>query len=157
MSQAGPLGITGGGAASIALTADTGSALITATLSILGGPEIRTEIVGTVLTIYKDFPFTEIVSGVTLDTNNGYRVTLGGVITLPAVALDGDLIIIDIMTATAVNVTADITQTIRIGNRVTAVGGFLASTDFGDSLSLRYRLLTLEWIAESSMGNWSVN
>src|SRR6185436_16689069 len=98
------------------------------------------------------FPFTDITAQ-TLVVNNGYVATAAGSYPMPATAAQGDLIILE-AAAAGVIMDAPALNFIRIGNTITAASGTITSTAAGDSVTLRYRLSALTWIATSVIGNW---
>lgn len=102
------------------------------------------------------FTFIDQGTSITLATNTGYFVTAATTQTLPASPSQGDLVIIDCDTASAVVVTANTGQLIRLGSSVSSSGGTATSTARGDCLTLRYRASGATWQVVSSMGNWTI-
>ena len=88
--------------------------------------------------------------------NNGYFCTAALVATLPASPTQGDAISFICDTASAVTITANTGQTIRIGTNVSASAGTAVSTARGDAVTLIYRSSSTSWIARESIGNWTV-
>lgn len=158
MSQAGLLGISSSilpPDVPLEFVTDDGSAVPAANiLQIIGGPGVTTSGATNVVTINATL-FTDTTAA-TLEVNNGYYATAAGTYDLPATADQGDLITIVCDTAGAVVVDAPALNFIRLGNTITAAGGTATSNDVGDSLTLRYRLSSLTWIATASTGNWSI-
>ncbi len=123
-------------------------------LSVSGGPGIT--ITGTASApIVNSVIFTD-TTAITLAVDNGYNATAAGTYNMPAIAAQGEMIIVFCDTAGAVVLDCPALNFIRIGNQITSSGGTATSTAIGDSLTLRYRLSSLTWEATSSMGNWTL-
>lgn len=121
--------------------------------SITGGPGIT--ITGTaVAPIVNSVIFTD-TAATTLTVDSGYNATAAGTYNLPATAAQGELIIVN-AEAIGVIIDAPALNFIRIGSSITAASGTITSTAVGDSITLRYRLSTLTWIASSVVGNWTI-
>lgn len=140
----------------LTITGDTGGALspIANNWFILGGPGVTTTGTGNTLTI-NSVIFTD-TTAVTMAVDNGYYATAAGTYNLPATAAQGELIIVSCDTTGAVVIDAPALNFIRLGNTITAASGTITSTAQGDSVTLRYRLSTLTWMATSITGNWIV-
>jgi len=102
--------------------------------------------------------FTWVDQGVstTLLLNTGYYVTAATTQTLPAAPQQGDTVKIICDTASAVVVTANAGQSIRLSSSASSVAGTFTNTARGDSLDLFYRAATTQWIALNAVGNWTV-
>lgn len=151
------LSVAGGGNVVEHLTADTGGQLnpTANNFNILGGPGVTTTGSGSTITI-NSVVFIDQGTSITLATDTGYFVTAATTQTLPAAPLQGEMVIVLCDTAGAVAVKGNTGQTIRIGNQVSSSAGTLTSTARGDSLTLRYRTATTQWMTVASMGNWTV-
>lgn len=88
---------------------------------------------------------------------NGYFVTGSATATLPASPSQGDPVsFISDAGSITLTVTGNTGQTIRIGSAVSASAGTAVSTIRGDAVTLIYRASDTSWIAQSSVGTWSV-
>lgn len=138
------------------ITGQTGGALAPASnnFNIFGAAGVTTSGSGFTLTINGP-AFTDSAAAALL-ANNGYFATAAGTYSLPATALQGDLIILVSNVAGAVTISAPVLNFIRLGSSITAAGGVITSTAIGDSVTLRYRLAALTWEATSIIGNWTI-
>jgi hypothetical protein len=122
--------------------------------SITGGPGVT--ITGTAeVPIVNSVIFTDTAAA-TLAVDNGYNATAAGTYTMPATAVQGEIIIVFCDTAGAVVLDCPALNYIRIGSLITSSGGTVTSTAIGDSLTLRYRLSSLTWEATSVIGTWLI-
>ena len=140
------------------ITGDSGGALPTTAnnWNIVGGPGVTTSGSGSTLTI-NAVVMTDQGSGTTLAADNGYFVTGNFTETLPASPAQGEIVRIVCDTASAVIVTANTGQKIRIGNVISTAAGTATSTAQGDVLELCYRTSGTTWFAISAIGNWIVS
>lgn len=133
---------------------DSGSATPAANIiTIAGGPGVTTSASGSTVTI-NSVTFTDQGSSTTIASDNGYFVTGNFNMTLPASPAQGEICIVYADTSSAVTVTGNTGQTIRIGSSVSASAGNAVSTAEGDCLVLRYRSSGASWKAISLIGNW---
>lgn len=89
-------------------------------------------------------------------SGNGYFTTAAIAATLPASPSQGNVISFVADTASALTITANTGQVIRIGAAVSAAAGTAASNAQGDSVTLVYRSSDTSWIATSVIGTWTV-
>lgn len=137
------------------INADTGTTTpVAGNINIFGGPGVRTTGIGDTLSI-TSVEFNDVAAPIGLATDTGYFSSGAIVLTLPAVAGQGELIEIYCVTAGAI-VTANVGQTIGVGSGISAVGGTATSLAVGDSLILRYNAANARWCALSAMGSWTV-
>ncbi len=136
------------------ITGDSGGALspVANNWNILGGPGVTTTGSGNTLTI-NSVVFTDTTAA-TLVVDNGYNATAAGTYNMPATALQGEMIIVNCDTTGAVVLDCPANNFIRVGELITSSGGTMTSTKQGDSLTLRYRLSSLTWIATNVVGTW---
>lgn len=102
------------------------------------------------------FTWVDQAVSTTLLVNTGYYVTAASTQTLPAAPQQGDTVKIICDTASAVVVTANAGQSIRLSASASSVAGTFTNTARGDSLDLFYRAATTQWIALNAVGNWTV-
>jgi hypothetical protein len=89
--------------------------------------------------------------------NNGYFATAAITATLPAGALQGNTISFAVDTTSALTITANAGQFIRIGTVVSAAAGTAVSTARGDSVTLVFRASDTTWISVGGpQGVWTV-
>lgn len=95
-----------------------------------------------------------------LEVDNGYFANRGAGVTftLPATAALGDVISVSSINAGGWTIAQNAGQTIHIGNQdsTTGVGGSLASTAIGDTVTLVCSVANTEFVVISSMGNITV-
>lgn len=97
------------------------------------------------------------VSGAFLSNkSNGYFITATASSTLPAAASEGDTIYYSVDTTQILTLTASGGAIIRLGSNVSAANGTCVSTARGDSIMLVYRASNLCWMAQSSIGTWTL-
>ncbi len=89
--------------------------------------------------------------------NNGYFITTTATGTLPASPAQGDTISFSVDTTNVLTIAPSGTQLIRLGSSISTVTtGTFASTARGDSITLTYRASGTTWIANASIGNWTI-
>jgi len=93
-------------------------------------------------------------SSTTIAVNTNYFATAAETLTLPASPAQGDTIVIDVVTASAVIIQANTGQIIRLGNTVSSTAGTATSSAQGDVITLTYRATTTTWHGRGSQGNW---
>lgn len=89
-------------------------------------------------------------------SSNGYRATSALTAALPASPSDGDTIIINTRTASAVVILANTGQTISLGDLTSSSNGTLTSATLGSSVTLVYQLSATKWNVISALGTWAV-
>jgi len=90
--------------------------------------------------------------------NEGYFVHGVATATLPAAPAQGDVVIINVDTASAVTIQANTGQLIVLGTAVmSATAGTCTNTNNGDSITLVYRDSTATWRAISVIGLWGLS
>lgn len=87
---------------------------------------------------------------------NGYRATAALTAALPASPSDGDTIIINTRTASAVVILANTGQTINLGDQTSSSNGTLTSATIGSSVTLVYQSSATTWNTISNLGSWAV-
>lgn len=135
---------------------DSGTAIPVANaLNIVGLSGSKTSGAGATVTV-KSPPFSQVGSTATSSLNTGEFVTAAVTRTLPATAglADGDLVIYYCTTASALVITANTGQTIRVGTLVSSSAGSCTSTAIGDSITLRFDATAVSWRAVSLIGTW---
>jgi hypothetical protein len=138
--------------------ADAGSATPVANiLNVVGSGATSTSGAGNTLTITSTsnvIPWTDEAAGFTAAVNNGYFITAALTALLPASPTQGQIVIIETVTAGAVVVTANTGQTIRMGSGASSVAGTATSTAAGNSAYLVYRSVGASWYSISTEGTW---
>lgn len=93
-------------------------------------------------------------------SNNGYFITATSTSTLPASPSQGDYIAFTLNTTDVLTIQASGSQTIRIGNAASSMGGTATSNaggQNGDSIELIYRSANNSWNSLGApQGSWSV-
>jgi len=130
-------------------------------LNVLGAGGTVTSGSGNTITITvsgSGMTWSSISASQTLSVNNGYFCTGGAGLSLalPAVSAVGDEITVVLDGSTSWTITQPNAATqIRIGNQQTTlgVGGSLASTAAGDTITLVCETANARWVVISSIGN----
>jgi len=127
-------------------------------VSVVGNPGTSTL---TISVAGAGMTWSAISASQALAVNSGYIcVAPGGALSLslPATSIVGDSISVILDGATSFTITQGAGQQIRIGNVATTagVGGSLASTQQGDSITMVCSVANLKWNIYSSMGNPTV-
>jgi len=139
------------------ITGDTGGPLspTAGNWNVLGRSGSKTSGSGSTLTVNSP-PFSQVAATSTSVLNSGEFVTAAVTRTLPATAglLDGDLVIYYCTTASALIITANTGQTIRIGTLVSSSAGTATSTAIGDTVTLRFDATAVSWRCVSVIGTW---
>lgn len=154
---AGTINLEAGPVMATTYVANTGSATPALNiLNVLGGVGISTSGAGNTLTITSTGASTWIDQGtsITLVANSNYFATAAVTLTMPASPSQGDSIRVIVDTASAVVLTANTGQVIRLGNSVSSSAGTQTNTARGDSVNLIFRTTGSAWIASSFVGNW---
>lgn len=142
----------------LSFSTDSGSAVPASNiLTIAGLSGSKTSGSGSTVTV-KSPPFSQVGSTATSSLNTGEFVTAAVTRTLPATAglADGDLVIYYCTTASALVITANTGQTIRVGTLVSSSAGTCTSTAIGDSITLRFDATAVSWRAVSVIGTWLI-
>jgi len=141
--------------------ADAGSATPAANiLNVVGAGGTTTAGVGNTITITTTatvFPWTDEAVGFTAAVNNGYFCTAALTALLPAAPTQGQVVVIEVDTASAVVVQANAGHFIRMGQTITGVGGTATSSKRGDTLYLVFRSSSLTWNSVSTEGTWALS
>ena len=137
-----PVGATLTQGAGITITSATGSITIAATGASAGGGFAWVDVTGT---------SQAMAAGTAYIADNASLVTL----TLPATAALGDSFKVVYKGAGGWKVAQNASQTIQIGNQITTagVGGSLASSAAGDSVTINCITVNNNFTVSSSMGN----
>jgi hypothetical protein len=129
------------------------------TLNVLGSGSVSTSGSGstiTITTIASVIPFTDEAISFTAAVNNGYFCTASLTATLPASPTQGQIVIIEADTASAVTIKANTGQFLRLGAQVSASAGTAVSSKQGDSVYLVYRSASTTWNSISTEGTWAI-
>lgn len=101
--------------------------------------------------------WTDASGSFTATANQGYFLTAASTPTLPVTPGQGNIIEFVCDTASAVTITANSGQSIRIGAALSIVAGTAASTARGDSIRLVYRSTGATWFSVGAPeGIWTV-
>lgn len=145
---------------SIPTSITTDSGIVTPTsnnFNLLGRSGSKVGGSGATVTV-RSPPYAAVNSTGSSALNSGEFVTTAVTRTLPASGglLDGDLVEYFCTTSSALAITANTGQTIRIGTLVTSSAGTATSTAIGDSVSLRWYAAGNLWCATSVIGTWVI-
>ena len=168
MSQIVVIGGGNGGDAVLTLTGDSGGAVSPdsgGNINIVGGTNIT--VAGTPLTntltvnaTASGMAWSTIGASGTLAVNHGYICTGGAALSfaLPATSAVGDMIAITLDGSTSWTITQGVGQQIRIGTleSTSGVGGFIVSTDQGDTVTMVCSVADTRWNVISAFGNIGV-
>ena len=139
---------------------NSGTAVSSAnTINVLGAGNVATAGSGNTVTITATtsaMTWTDEAISFTAAANNGYFATASITATLPAGAAQGNVVVIEVDTASAVTVKANTGQFIRLGAQISASAGQAVSSKQGDSLYLVYRNASSTWCSISTEGTWAV-
>lgn len=127
-------------------------------INVVGGGATSTSGSGNTVTITTTsnvLSWIDQGTSTTATANTGYFCTAAITLTLPA-ASQGQVVIVECDTASAVVVQCQGTQFINLGNQTSAIGGTATSSKTGDSLYLVYRNSTSTWHSISTEGTWAV-
>lgn len=151
------LQVAGGTTVGKTITGDSGGALSPTggNWNIFGGPGITTSGSGSTLTI-NGVNFTDNSGVFSASVDNGYFLTAASTVTLPAAPSQGEVVRIIVDTTGSCVITANTGQVIRINNDVSSTAGTATNSARGDALWLVYRTTGAAWIAENSMGLWTL-
>jgi hypothetical protein len=87
----------------------------------------------------------------------GYFITATLTATLPAFPAQGETIAFAVDSLAGIlTIQAAAGQTIQVGTGISTVAGTASSIFDGDSVTLVYRVIGSQWIATSSIGNWTM-
>ena len=154
--------VTGNVPANVPITFTTNAGVATPAannLNIVGAGGTSTSGAGntvTITTVTSGLPWTDQNANFAASGNNGYFCTAALTATLPAVASQGNMIIIEVDTANPVVVQAAAGQTIRLGSTASSVAGSVTSTSRGDTIFLIFRSASSTWFSISTEGTWAV-
>ncbi len=142
----------------ITFQTDAGNATSAANvIKVLGAGATSTSGAGNTVTITSTsnvIPWTDEAVGFTAAVNNGYFCTAALTATLPAAPTQGQIVIIETVTAGSVVVQANTGQTIKMGSGASSVAGTATSTATGNSVYLVYRSVSATWYSISTEGTW---
>lgn len=110
----------------------------------------------TITSISGGFTWSDASGSFPAAKENGYFIIATATATLPLSASNGDTIKFISDTTQFLTIQANTGQTIRLGNTVSAAAGTAVSTARGDAITLIYRSTDTSWIAENSVGNWTI-
>ncbi len=137
------IGSTGGAPAAATLTAGAGISITNGANSI------------TITATGAGFPWSDVSGTVNASSNNGYFVTGSCTSTLPSGPSNGDLVKYIVDTTSALTITANTGQRIRMQNALSGLAGTTVNSARGDSVELVYRSSTSTWFSQSDNGAWT--
>ncbi len=108
----------------------------------------------TITTTSNVVPWTDEAAGFTAAVNNGYFCTAALTALLPAAPTQGQIVVIETVTASSVVVQANTGQTIKMGSGSSTVAGTATSAATGNSVYLVYRSVSATWYSISTEGTW---
>jgi len=129
------------------------------TINILGAGATSTSGAGSTVTITTTanvLPWTDEAGNFVAAVNNGYFCTAALTATLPGGATQGQVIIIETVTAGPVVLQANAGQVIKLGSGSSTVAGTATSTHTGDSVYLVFRSASQTWSSISTEGTWTM-
>lgn len=129
------------------------------TINILGSGGTSTSGAGntvTITTVADVITWTDENADFSAVSNEGYFCTDTLIVTLPALASQGNMISIIVDTVNPVTIQADATQFIAIGAETSALGGTAVSTALGDNIVLVYRSATSTWRSLEADATWTL-
>lgn len=139
---------------------NSGTAVSSAnTINVFGAGGTSTSGSGNTVTITASvtgFPWIDQAVSLTAAANTGYFCTNALTLTLPPGAAQGNTVIIELDTSSAVIVQASPGQFIQIGSATTSSGGSATSSKTGDNLYLVFRNATSTWNSVASEGTWAI-
>lgn len=100
--------------------------------------------------------WTDTSGTVSATANNGYFTTGATTSTLPASPTEGTAVAYIVDNASSVTIKGNTGQKIRIGASISAAAGTCVSSVVGNSVTLIYRTADTTWIAQSSIGTWTI-
>lgn len=158
MSQAGIISVAAMPGVPTTFVANSGSATPVANiLNILGSGDTVTSGAGNTITIVSGgVGWTDEAVSFNASVNNGFFCTAALTATLPAGATQGQIVLIEVDTASAVVIRANAGQTIRLGASASSVAGSATSSKQGDSVYLVFRAATSTWNSISTEGTWAL-
>lgn len=172
MSQSGVYNGSGGGGGGGSILGLTANNAVTVTadpishnIFVVGGPGVTT--VGNNVThtlqinaSVTGLTWNSINSSRTLVANNGYFCSGGSTLSLllPATSSFGDQIVIILDGSSGFIITQSAGQQVRLAKSTTTlgVGGSIASTFPGDTITLICKVSNTTWTAQSSIGNLTI-
>lgn len=143
----------------ITFQTDAGNAVSAANVIIIAGAgATSTSGAGNTVTITSTsnvVPWTDKAISFAAAVNNGYFCTAALTATLPGAPTQGQIVVIETITANAVVVQAAAGQTIKLGSSASTVAGTATSNAAGNSIYLVYRAADLTWYSISTEGTWT--
>lgn len=127
-------------------------------LTSAGGTIAITNGAGTINldTVAVPLVWTDIAIATLATPFSGWFATAALTLTLPAGAVQGDLVILEADTAGAVVIAANAGQFLQVAGLTSIVAGTATTTSIGDSLTFVFRAATSTWAATSVVGNWNI-
>lgn len=138
------IGSTGAPPVAATITAGTGIAITNGANSI------------TISSSGAGMTWSDVSGTVTAVVNNGYFATAATTSTLPASPSEGDTVAYVADTASALTITGNTGQKIRVGNVLSAAAGTCVSNKQGDAILLTYRSTGTAWFGRSTVGTWTL-
>jgi hypothetical protein len=128
-------------------------------INVLGAGGTSTAGAGNTVTITAtvgNLTWTDEAVNFAAAADNGYFCTAALTATLPGAPAQGNVVIIEVDTASAVIIQANAGQTIRLGSAASTVAGTATSSKRGDTLYLVFRNSTSTWNSISTEGTWAL-
>ena len=146
--------LTGNSGGAVSPTAGNINVIGTGSITVTGNPGTSTL---TIAVAGEGFAWSPQSGPFTSNSNNGYVITAAASTTLPGSPSNGDSIAFILNTASALVVTANSGQVIRIGANASSTAGTATSTAIGDSIELVYSSTGTTWFSLGGpQGTWNL-